>query len=173
MIGMMGAGKTAIGTALARLIGVPFLDSDAEIEAAANMQVAEIFAEFGEAFFRDKESLVLARLLDGPPAILSTGGGAFLEAKNRDMIAAGGLAVWIKADRDLLWARVRHKDTRPLLRTSDPRQTLFDLLEKREPFYAEAGLVVVAEPDLSVQDMADKVLAALLTHGSNFLEKVD
>lgn len=172
MVGMMGAGKTAVGTALAREIEVEFVDSDAEIEAAANMTVGEIFERFGEDFFRQKESQVLARLLDGPPCVLSTGGGAFLLAKNRARIAETGLAIWLKADRELLWSRVRNKDTRPLLRVDNPRETLFALLEARAPAYAEAGLVVTAEPDLSVQDMADKVLNALLDHPSGCLRKV-
>ncbi len=172
MIGMMGAGKTAVGTALARLIDVPFIDSDQQIENAANLTIAEIFSEFGEAFFREKESLVLARLLDGPPAILSTGGGAYLEPANRQMIAERGLAIWLKADRELLWARVKHKDTRPLLRVPDPKTTLFDLLERREPAYRQAGLVVEADANYSVQDMAECVLQNLLEHPSGILRKV-
>jgi len=172
MIGMMGAGKTAVGTVLARLIGVPFVDSDAKIEEAANMTIAEIFETYGEAFFRRKESQVLSRLLDGKPSILSTGGGAFLQADNRDMIAARGLAVWLKADSELLWARVKHKDTRPLLQVSDPKATLIDLLSKREPFYKTAGLSVEADANYSVQDMAEQVLQSLLSHPSGILKKV-
>ncbi len=172
MVGMMGAGKTAIGTALARLIGVPFLDSDEQIEQAANMSVAEIFDTYGESFFREKESLVLARLLEGNPCILSTGGGAYLSEANRQMIAENGLAVWLKADRELLWARVRHKTTRPLLQVADPRARLFELLEAREQYYGQAGLVVEADPNYSVQEMAEHVLAAVLAHSSQSLEKV-
>ncbi len=172
MTGMMGAGKTAVGTALARLIGVSFLDSDAQIEAAANLSIAEIFENYGEAFFRDKESRVLARLLDGPPAVLSTGGGAFLQDANRELIGARGLAVWLKADRELLWSRVRHKDTRPLLQVPDPRGKLFEMLELREPFYARAGLIVEADPNYSVQEMAARVLAGLLEHPSETLGEV-
>jgi shikimate kinase len=173
MIGMMGAGKTAIGTALARLIDVPFLDSDAQIEKAANMPIPEIFETYGEPFFRDKEALVLARLLEGAPCILSTGGGAYLQASNRKLIARIGLAVWLKADRELLWARVRHKSTRPLLQVENPQARLFELLEEREPVYSEAGLVVDADPNFSIQDMAEKVLAALVAHPSRCLEKVN
>jgi shikimate kinase len=172
MIGMMGAGKTAVGTVLARLIGVPFVDSDAKIEEAANMTIAEIFETYGEAFFRRKENQVLSRLLDGKPSILSTGGGAFFQDDNRDMIAERGLAVWLKADSELLWARVKHKDTRPLLQTSDPKATLIDLLTKREPLYKTAGLVVEADANYSVQDMAEQVLQSLLAHPSGVLKKV-
>jgi shikimate kinase len=165
LIGMMGAGKTAVGTALARQLSVPFLDSDEEITRAAQMSVAEIFARDGEPFFRARESEVLARLLNGPPAILSTGGGAFLAEQNRRAIAARGVAVWLKADLELLWQRVRHKTTRPLLRTPDPKGTLARLLEERAPVYALADVVVEAEPDLSVEQMAAKVVRALADHG--------
>lgn len=163
LVGMMGAGKTAVGTALARALGVPFLDSDEEIERAASMPVAEIFRRDGEPFFRARESEVLARLLSGPPSVLSTGGGAFLSPANRQLIAEKGVAVWLKADLELLWQRVRHKTTRPLLRTPDPKATLTQLLAAREPFYALAALTVEAVPEYSVEDMAGKVLAALAT----------
>lgn len=172
MVGMMGAGKTAVGTAFARQIGVPFIDSDAEIVAAANLSIPEIFETYGESFFREKESLVLSRLLDGDPCVLSTGGGAFLGAENRQMIADRGFAVWLKVDQELLWARVRHKDTRPLLRVADPRTKLLELLKEREPFYAQAGLVVESDPNYSVQDMAEKVCSEVLNHPSGFLRKV-
>jgi shikimate kinase len=161
LVGMMGAGKTAVGSALARMLDVPFLDSDEEIERAANMTVTEIFARDGEPFFRARESEVLARLLAGSPCILSTGGGAFLAPDNRAAIAEKGVSVWLKADLDLLWQRVRHKTTRPLLRTSDPKATLAGLLEARQPVYALAGLTVEAKPDYSIEDMARKVMAAL------------
>jgi len=161
LIGMMGAGKTAVGTALARALGVPFLDSDEEIERAASMSVAEIFRRDGEAFFRARESEVLARLLNGPPCVLSTGGGAFLSPANRALIAEKGVAVWLKADLELLWQRVRHKTTRPLLRTADPKATLATLLDGRAPVYAEAQLIVEAAPEYSVEEMAAKVRAAL------------
>lgn len=163
LIGMMGSGKTAIGTATAKALGVPFLDSDAEIEAAANMTVPEIFERFGEPFFRDRETQVVARLLEEETGIVSTGGGAYLDAGNRAMISQKGVAVWLRADLPLLWSRVRHKDTRPLLRTADPRATLAALLEARTPLYAEADLVVDASPDYSIEDMTGQVIAALLT----------
>lgn len=161
MVGMMGAGKTAVGTALARLLGVPFLDSDEEIVRAADRSIAEIFERDGEPFFRARETEVIGRLLKGPPAILSTGGGAFLSATNRKLIADHGVAVWLKADLDLLWQRVRHKTTRPLLRTPNPRETLRGLYDARLPFYEQADIVVEGAAELSVEDMARRVLAAL------------
>ncbi len=159
----MGAGKTAVGTALARQLGVPFLDSDEEIVRAANRSIAEIFERDGEPFFRARETEVISRLLRGTPCILSTGGGAFLSAANRRMIHDVGVSVWLRADLDLLWQRVRHKTTRPLLRTANPRETLRELYEARMPLYAEADLVVDGAPDLSVEDMAHSVRQALLT----------
>lgn len=163
MVGLMGAGKTAVGTAVARRLGVPFVDSDAEIVKAANMSIAEIFERDGEAFFRRKESQVIDRLLKARPCILSTGGGAFLAEANRAAITGQGISVWLNADLDLLWNRVKHKDTRPLLRTADPRATLAGLYEARMPFYAMADLEVRADPRYSVDDMAGKVLEALET----------
>ncbi len=161
MVGMMGAGKTAVGTAVARQLGVPFLDSDDEIVRAANRSIAEIFDRDGEPFFRARETEVLGRLLRGEPCILSTGGGAFLSEVNRQMIAENGVAVWLRADLNLLWQRVRHKTTRPLLRTANPRETLRALYESRVPFYSLADVVVDAIPDLSVEGMAERVVAAL------------
>lgn len=163
MVGMMGAGKTAVGRALAAKIGVPFLDSDAEIVKAANMSIAEIFERDGEAFFRTKETQVIDRLLDEERGILSTGGGAFLADGNRSLISEKGVAVWLDADLELLWQRVKHKDTRPLLRTANPRQTLSDIFDARVPIYAKAELSVQADPNYSIEDMADRVLEALLT----------
>ncbi|MFN3723938.1 MAG: shikimate kinase [Paracoccaceae bacterium] len=161
MVGMMGAGKTAVGTSLARMLGVPFLDSDEEIVRAANCSIAEIFERDGEPFFRARESEVLARLLRGPPCVLSTGGGAYLADSNRALISDVGVAVWLRADLDLLWTRVRHKATRPLLRTSNPRETLRALYDSRVPFYARADVTVDASADLSIDAMAERVVAAL------------
>lgn len=161
MVGMMGAGKTAVGRALAARIGAPFLDSDAEIERAANMSVAEIFARDGEAFFRLKETQVISRLLREARCVLSTGGGAFLSEANRREISRHGVSVWLKADLDLLWTRVRHRDSRPLLRTPDPRGTLRALYETRVPMYELADLQVAAAPGVSVDEMVDRVLEAL------------
>lgn len=163
LVGMMGAGKTAVGRALAARLGVPFLDSDAEIESAANMTIPEIFARDGEAFFRTKESQVIARLLDEEKGILSTGGGAFLAEGNRQMISDRGVSVWLRADLEVLWNRVRHKDTRPLLRTADPHATLRALYEARVPVYAQADLVAESDGETAIEDMVDRVLAALVT----------
>ena len=163
MVGMMGAGKTAVGTALAKHLGVPFRDSDDEITRAANRSIAEIFERDGEAFFRARESEVLGRLLRAEPSILSTGGGAFLAPANRALIHEAGVSVWLRADLDLLWNRVRHKSTRPLLRTDNPRETLRSLYEARLPAYEQADLAVDSAAELSVEDMARRVAEALKT----------
>lgn len=163
LVGMMGAGKTAVGKALAAKLGVPFLDSDAEIETAANMSIAEIFARDGEAFFRQKESQVIERLLTSERCILSTGGGAFLAEQNRAVISAKGVSVWLDAGLPLLWQRVRHKDTRPLLRTPDPFATLGEIYRQRTPIYAEADLRVPVEPNYSIEETRDRVIAAIET----------
>ncbi len=161
MVGMMGSGKTAIGKELASRLGVAFLDSDAEIEAAAAMSISEIFERDGEAFFRDRESEVIGRLLDAQNAVLSTGGGAFLFERNRDLISRKGVSVWLKADLALLWSRVKHKDTRPLLRTSDPYRTLASLYEQRVPIYELADIHVQARASYTIGTMAEKVIDAL------------
>ena len=161
MVGMMGAGKTAVGTAVARQLGVPFLDSDEEIVRAANRSIAEIFERDGEPFFRAREAEVLGRLLRGSPCILSTGGGAFLSAANRALITETGVSVWLRVDLDLLWNRVRHKTSRPLLRTSNPRETLRQLYETRVPTYQLADVTVDSAAHYSVDDMATRVVAAL------------
>jgi len=163
LIGMMGAGKTAVGGALSRMLGVPFLDSDDEIVRAASMTIAEIFDRDGEPFFRQKEAQVIARLLAGPPCVLSTGGGAYLAEATRDAIAAQGVAVWLQADPALLWQRVKAKATRPLLQIENPRARLEALCAERDPIYALADLRVTCAPTLSIDDMARRVQAALAT----------
>ena len=161
LVGMMGSGKTAIGCALATALEVPFLDSDAAIEEAATTTIAEIFTRDGEAFFRDREVEVIDRLLSGPPVILSTGGGAFLADRTRKLIAQKGVAVWLDADLDTLWERVRHKDTRPLLRTPDPRATLTELMVERTPIYSLAAKRVIIAPDASIETTTQGVIDAL------------
>ncbi|CUH87402.1 Shikimate kinase [Phaeobacter sp. CECT 5382] len=163
MVGMMGAGKTAVGRALAARLKVPFLDSDHEIETAANMTIPEIFARDGEPFFRLKERQVIARLLTEECGVLSTGGGAFLAEENRETITRNGASVWLQADLDVLWNRVRHRDTRPLLQTADPHATLADLYRARVPLYAKADLTVVSDGQASIEEMVDRVLDALRT----------
>ncbi len=172
LVGMMGAGKTAVGRAVAVKIGVPFLDSDAEIEAAANLSVPEIFKRDGEAFFRKRETEVIARLLENERGILSTGGGAFLAEVNRDNISARGVSLWLNADLNLLWNRVRYKDTRPLLRTKDPKATLTALFHARVPLYEKADLSVICASKLTIDAMASRVIDALLTR-PDVLEKID
>ena len=173
LIGMMGAGKTAVGKALALQLNVPFLDSDSEIELAANMTIAEIFERDGEAFFRDRETEVLDRLLENECGILSTGGGAFLAERNRQLISDKGVSVWLNADLPLLWNRVKHKDTRPLLRTDNPKETLHKIYDQRVPMYEMADLAVQADPKYTVEAMADQVLKTLLTRHDILEASVD
>lgn len=163
LVGMMGAGKTAVGRALAQRLGVSFLDSDAEIEVAANRTVPEIFERDGEPFFRTKETQIIERLLAEKRCVLSTGGGAFLSEQNRMNISGKGISVWLNADLELLWNRVRNKDTRPLLRTPNPKSTLQDIYYQRVPKYALADMTVVSEEEYSIEDMVDRVVEALTT----------
>lgn len=165
LVGMMGCGKTAIGRALSARLHVPFLDSDAEIERAAQATIPEIFARDGEPFFRQREAEVIDRLLSGEPAILSTGGGAYLARRNRDSITAKGVAVWLDAPLPLLWERVRHKDTRPLLRTPDPYATLKDLFHQRTPIYQQAALRVAVQAGASIETTTDTVIETLVAAG--------
>jgi shikimate kinase len=163
LVGMMGSGKTAVGKALSQRLDVPFRDSDAAIEEAAQATIAEIFARDGEAFFRDREAEVIARLLGMGPAVVSTGGGAFMAPRNRAAISAAGVSVWLDADLDTLWDRVRHKDSRPLLRTANPRQTLADLFAARVPVYRLADLAVRVEPGFSIEETTSRVLEVMAT----------
>lgn len=172
LVGMMGAGKTAVGRAVAVKLGVSFLDSDAEIEAAANLSVPEIFQRDGETFFRKRETEVIRRLLETQSGILSTGGGAYLAEVNRTNITQKGVALWLDADLSLLWSRVRHKDTRPLLRTPDPRATLAAIFAARTPVYQLAELHVECGETLSIEAMAERVIETLLTR-SDVLERLD
>jgi shikimate kinase len=163
LVGMMGSGKTAIGRTLAQVLDVPYVDSDAEIESAANATIAEIFDKSGESFFRDREAEVIARLLQSRPCILSTGGGAYLAQRNRAAISDHGVAVWLDADLDLLWERVRHKDTRPLLRTANPKATLAALFEDRNPIYSLAGLKIRVDASASIPQTTQSVVDVLAT----------
>ncbi len=166
LVGMMGCGKTAVGTELARQLNVLFVDSDSEIERAANAPIAEISTKYGEAFFRAKETLILERLLKGDPCVLSTGGGAFLSQHNRDLIKTHGISVWLDASLEILWTRVRHKTTRPLLMTENPKQTLADLLKTRQPSYAQAEVSVQTDGRVSIADMAHRVQDTLVAQSN-------
>lgn len=144
LIGLMGSGKTSTGRRLAQQLGLEFVDADAEIEAAAGMSITEIFAQHGEPYFRDGERRVMARLLSEGPRVIATGGGAFMNEETRARIAASGISVWLKADPDVLWRRVRKRSHRPLLQGADPEQTLKTLLEERYPVYARADVTVIS-----------------------------
>ncbi len=160
-VGMMGAGKTAVGRAVAEKLNAPFLDSDQEIEQAANMSVAEIFARDGEAFFRDREAQIIRRLFENDICILSTGGGAFMSQEVREIMTRSGMSLWINADLDLLWSRVKSKETRPLLQTADPYKTLNAIFRARKDIYSLADLIVDVKKELSINEMADRVIAAM------------
>jgi shikimate kinase len=164
LVGMMGCGKSAIGRSLADRLDVPFVDSDAAIEAAAALTIAEIFARDGEAFFREREAEVLRRILSGPPGIVSTGGGAFMAERNRASIAEMGVALWLDADLETLWERVRHKDTRPLLRTANPKATLTEIFHARRPIYEQAGLSLTIGRNATIDDTTQSALDALATN---------
>lgn len=143
LVGMMGVGKSSIGRRLAARLGVPFVDADAEIEKAAGMSVADIFARHGEVDFRSGEARVIARLLDGGPQVLATGGGAVMNADTRTAIKAKGVSIWLSAEFEVLMRRInKRKNDRPLLQTADPAATLRELLVAREPVYAQADLTV-------------------------------
>jgi shikimate kinase len=142
LVGLMGAGKSTVGRRLADRLGVRFVDSDTEIETAADMTIPEIFERFDEQYFRDGERRVIARLLSDEPCVLATGGGAFLSNENRKMIGESGVSVWIKADLETLWERVKDKTNRPLLNGNDPKGVLTGLLEARYPLYGTAEIVV-------------------------------
>jgi shikimate kinase len=160
LVGMMGAGKSAVGKRLAAKLDVPFRDADEEIEAAAGCTVSEIFERFGESAFRDGERKVIARLLGEPPHVLATGGGAFINDETRARIKADAMSVWIRVPLDTLVARVGRRDTRPLLRTGDPREILEKLLKEREPIYAQADLIVDSE-DGPHTSAVEKILSEL------------
>jgi shikimate kinase len=142
LVGMMGAGKSSVGRRLAQALDLPFRDADDEIERAAGCTIAEIFETRGEAEFREGERRVIARLLDEPPHVLATGGGAFMSEETRALIGAKALSVWLRAAPEVLARRVSRKDNRPLLRGKDALAVIADLLAVREPAYAQADLVV-------------------------------
>lgn len=161
LVGLMGAGKTSVGKRLATLLHAPFADCDHEIEAAAQMSIPEIFRLYGEPAFRDLERRVLARLVAETPRVLATGGGAFIEAKTREAIASQAVSVWLRADLDTLWERVRDKPGRPLLQDPNPRGVLSGLMEKRYPIYALADLTVDSRRGVSHEAMARAIVEAV------------
>jgi shikimate kinase len=142
LIGLMGAGKSSVGRRLAHRLSIPFVDADAEIEMAAGKTINEIFADHGEAYFREGERKVIARLLEGGPQVLATGGGAFMNAETRKTIADHGLSVWLKADLPLLMKRVRRRTNRPLLKTDEPETIMRTLMAERYPVYSTADITV-------------------------------
>jgi shikimate kinase len=160
LIGLMGAGKTAVGRRLASRLDLPFIDADSEIEAAAGGTISEIFAEHGETYFRQGERKVIARLLDSGPQVLATGGGAFMAPETRASIKACGISVWLKADLKVLLKRVGRRDNRPLLAAGDPGEVMKRLMEKRYPIYAEAD-VTVESRDVPHDVMVGTVIDAL------------
>ncbi|HEY1735426.1 MAG TPA: shikimate kinase, partial [Methylovirgula sp.] len=166
----MGSGKTAIGRRLAQRLGLEFVDSDAEIELAADMTIPEIFSRYGEPYFRDGERRVMNRLLAEGPRVIATGGGAFMNADTRARIAASGVSLWLKGDFEVLWRRVRKRTHRPLLQNSDPEATLKKLIEERYPVYAEADLTIISQEgphDHVVDDAIDALTRHLCAVDSN------
>jgi shikimate kinase len=158
MVGLMGAGKSAIGKRLAQSLSLPFVDADKEIEEAAGCTIPEIFARFGEPAFRDGERRVITRLLDGPPCVLATGGGAFMDDTTRAKIKQSGLSIWLRAELDTLVRRTARRNNRPLLNAGDPREILAKLMAVRYPVYAEADLAVDsadAPPEITTQRVID------------------
>jgi shikimate kinase len=160
MVGMMGAGKSAIGRRLAQRLGLPFVDADAEIERAAGATIEEIFEKHGEAVFRDGERRVIARLLDGPVGVLATGGGAFMDPETRARIRRRAVTVWLKADIETILERVARRGHRPLLKNGDPREILTRLMAQRNPIYAEAD-ITVETGNTPTAATVERVIAAL------------
>lgn len=160
LVGLMGAGKTLIGRRLGARLGLPFVDADAEIEAAAGCTIEEIFERHGEDAFRDGERRVIARLLGGPVHVLATGGGAFMNEEIRRAIKENCISVWLRADLELLLERVSRRDNRPLLKSGDPREILSRLIDERHPVYAEADIIVDSQ-DGPPGPTVERVFAAL------------
>jgi shikimate kinase len=162
-VGLMGAGKTAIGRKVASTLGLSFTDSDHEIETVSRMSVPELFERYGEPEFRALEQRVILRMLENGPQVLSTGGGAFMNAQTREAIAGHGVSVWLKAEIDVLMERVSKKQNRPLLKNSDPRGVLLRLMDERHPVYALAD-VTVPTRDERKEVIAGEVVEALVRH---------
>lgn len=164
LVGLMGAGKSAIGRLVAQQLGLPFIDTDTEIERVSRMSISELFAAYGEEEFRALETRVIKRLMRSGPRVVSTGGGAFINDKTRKQIErSGGVSVWLNADLEVLWERVNKRDNRPLLKTENPKQTLKDLMDKRYPIYALADITVQSR-DERKEVIAAEVLTAVIDH---------
>jgi shikimate kinase len=160
LVGMMAAGKTSVGRLLAQRLDIPFVDADQEIETAASMTVPEIFALHGEAYFRDGERRVIARILRDGPKVLATGGGAYMNAETRALIAERGVSVWLKADLETILRRAKRRNNRPLLQTSDPEGTVRNLMDVRYPVYSASDVTIVSK-DGPHEATADDVMRAL------------
>src|SRR5580704_4203673 len=161
LVGMMGAGKSTIGRRLAARLRLPFLDADGEIEVAhAGMTIPEIFAAYGEAYFRDGEARVIARLLEGGPAVLATGGGSFLREETRRKVGDKAVSIWLKADSDIILRRVKRRADRPLLQTPDPAATIDRLIAEREPVYRHADITIWSR-DVPHDKIVDECVEAL------------
>jgi shikimate kinase len=160
LVGMMGAGKSSIGRKLALTLNIPFVDADAEIEAAAGMTIPEIFSTHGEPYFRAGEARVIARLLEGGPQVLATGGGAFMREDTRRAIGAKGISIWLKAEYDVLIRRIRRRTDRPLLKTDNPAATMKTLIEERYPVYAQAD-ITVASREVPHEIIVGEIISAL------------
>lgn len=160
LVGLMGCGKTSVGRRLAARLGLPFIDADEEIEKAAAMTITEIFADHGEALFRDGERRVIARLLAAGPQVLATGGGAFMNPETRANIKRDGIAIWLRAELPVLMRRVLKRDTRPLLQTGDPEVVMRKLMEARYPVYEEADIVIESR-DVPHETIVTEIVAAL------------
>ncbi|MBN9029318.1 MAG: shikimate kinase [Rhizobiales bacterium 63-7] len=161
LVGLMGAGKSSVGKIVASQLGIPFIDTDHEIERVSRMTIPELFARYGEREFRDLETRVIRRLLRQGPRVVSTGGGAFINERTRQHLKSGGLSIWLKADLDVLWDRVSRRDNRPLLKTENPKQTLENLMTARYPIYAEADLTVQSR-DVRKELVAREILDAII-----------
>ena len=162
LVGMMGAGKSTIGRRLSARLRLPFLDADSEIEAAAGMSIPDIFEAHGEPHFRDGEARVIARLLDGGPAVIATGGGAFMREDTRNRIRDKAVSIWLKADADIIMKRVKRRADRPLLQTADPAGTVERLIGEREPIYSHADITIWSR-DVPHEKIVDECIDAL--HG--------
>ncbi len=169
LVGMMGVGKSSIGRRLAARLGIPFVDADAEIEAAAGMSIADIFARHGESDFRSGEARVIARLLEGGPQVLATGGGAVMNAETRALIKTKGVSVWLNAEVDVLMRRIsKRRHERPMLQTADPAATLRELLAVREPVYAQANITVQSR-EVPHEAIVTEIMVALAAFLKNLV----